>query len=256
MKRSNIGWTDLSGGELNFVLGCTECSTGCAHCYAAAIMRRSGRNFHDVRTYPGKLHNLRTFNWDRLIWNVQVNNGQPWRRGSKSKPMAFVVDMGDLFHEDVSTEFIMDALVTMRDINCVDWQVLTKRPERAFDVIYEMFGENGLPNNIWFGVTAENQRMFDMRVNWLRKIRANVRFVSCEPLLEPITLGRDVVNIDWLIAGAESGAKRRSFQIAQAEALYEECIAAGIAFFGKQDSALYPGAPLEIYGAEIKQFPR
>ena len=48
MKASAIGWTDYSGGDLNFVTGCTPVSEGCQHCYARAIARRFGRDFDTV----------------------------------------------------------------------------------------------------------------------------------------------------------------------------------------------------------------
>ena len=52
--------------------------------------------------------------------------------------------------------------------------------------------------------------------------------------------------IDWLICGAESGLNRRPFDVAWAVDLYQQCGEAGTAFFGKQDSGLYPGEPLVL----------
>ena len=90
VPRSNITWTDFSGGDANFAIGCTKVSPACAHCYAEAIIKRAGRDFSEVRTYPEKLRRLQT-------WKFK-DDGAPFRRGPGSRPLCFPVDMGDLFH--------------------------------------------------------------------------------------------------------------------------------------------------------------
>ena len=47
--RSAIAWTDYSGGDANFVTGCTPVSEGCRACYAKAIYERFGRDFGNVQ---------------------------------------------------------------------------------------------------------------------------------------------------------------------------------------------------------------
>ena len=66
------------------------------------------------------------------------------------------------------------------------YQVLTKRPHRAAQVILEM----GLPvpEHIWVGVSVENQVFADNRIPALLDIPAPVRWLSCEPLLGPLDL--------------------------------------------------------------------
>ena len=61
------------------------------------------------------------------------------------------------------------------------YQSLTKRPERA----KEFFAKTGyeLPDNVWFGVTAENQIEANNRLRELRDIPAKVRLVTVEPML-------------------------------------------------------------------------
>jgi protein gp37 len=77
LRRSDIGWCDYSGGDLNFVIGCTPKSEGCAHCYGFRWAARAGRDFTEIRTYPQKLGRL----W-RAKWSP---NGRPYRRGPGSK---------------------------------------------------------------------------------------------------------------------------------------------------------------------------
>lgn len=281
LRRSNIGWCDYSGTDLNFIIGCTKKSEGCANCYGFRWAKRAGRDFTEITTYPQKLGRL----W-RAKWSP---DGKPYRRGPGSKPIMFPVDLGDLFHEEVEEGFILTALDMMLARDDADWVVLTKRAERMHSVVtyWLKFNELGrVPGHIWPMVTAENQRRADERIPRLLQISAEVHAVSAEPILEPIdlssflackwhtgpmieprigTIGGKAMPaarlrscLNWVICGAESGPGRRPFEVAWAERIYEDCRAAGVAFFGKQDSGLHPGVPLLVlpkYG-EVKEWPR
>jgi protein gp37 len=263
MKQSAIGWTDFSGGNLNFVSGCSPVSEGCQNCYARAIYERWGKDFSKVTYSQNKL--------DALL-KIKFPQYSP-KRGAPHKPMAFVCDTGDLFHPDVPASFITDAFEVMAFRKDVTWLVLTKRPERMNEVLY---GESGgwylgggdFIENVWLGVTAENQTSADERIPILLDTPAAVRFVSIEPMLEPINLssvpglnkcgqaGLDIVHNFFVICGAESGARRRQFKTEWAAKLYKQCKQAGVPFFGKQDSGLYPGTPLLIDGEIIHEWPK
>jgi protein gp37 len=248
MKASAIGWTDYSGGDLNFVSGCTPVSEGCQHCYARAIARRFGRNFDAV-----------VYDEDKVLRAARRDYGHSPKRGLGRKPMCFVCDTGDFFHEDVPIHFLQLAWQSMAYRDDVIWQVLTKRPERALDFFnaygyqYQLGGEP----HIWLGVTTETQRTADERIPILLDIPAAVRFVSVEPMLGPVDvrkhLGGD--GLSWVICGAESGPNRRPFEAAWAEALYQQCKKAGTPFFAKQCSAHRPGAPLVLSDGIVQQWP-
>lgn len=273
MKTSAIGWTDYSGGPLNFVRGCTPVSEGCANCYARAIYDRFGRDFSQVICDDDALRKLLTMRFPEY---------SP-KRGD-SRPMAFVCDTGDLFHESVSDRFICWCLWAMYKRADVTWQILTKRPERMRTLVTEWLEDGQPPDNIWLGVTAENQRRADARIPILLDTPVAVRFVSVEPMLEAMRLdsvrfdpwtemnvlegvgqtsrsgmrGQTIPNcrcksLDWVICGAESGPKRRPFEVAWALDLYEQCREAGVPFFGKQASGLRPGVPLSLPGHGIVQ---
>lgn len=278
MKPSKIGFTDFSAGDLNFVTGCTPVSMGCRECYARRIYERAGRDFSNVVLHPTKL---------RRLERKRFPEYSP-KRGAPHKPMCFVCDTGDLFHEKVPADFIIHAFEVMRYRADVKWLVFTKRMERANSVL---FGEEGgfyLGGGDYYGnirliVSAENQEWADRRIRELLLYWLGPNGVSVEPMLAPVDLmtwfmpyhcpncdaklgqricplcgaeGYERTSLDWVICGAESGANRRPFDVAWAEDLYEQCKAAGIPYFFKQGSALRPGQNDELpnYG-RIKQWP-
>lgn len=254
LRRSRIGWCDYSGGDLNFIIGCTPISEGCANCYAAAWAKRCSRDFSEVTTYWDKLNRLWKAKWKP--------SDQPYRRGPDSKPIMFPVDLGDLFHPDVSDELIWYALNIFWDREDADWVLLTKRPERMLAITNDWIVRSRLhelPPNIWPMVTAENQRGVDERIPILLQVKAAILGLSIEPMLEPLDLYeflRFKGVLDWIIVGAESGPNRRPFDLAWAEDIYEQCQAAGVPFFGKQASGLRPGVPLLLGGREVKEWPK
>ena len=79
----------------------------------------------------------------------------------------------------------------------------------------------------------ENRKYGVPRIDVLRTIEANVRFLSIEPLLED--LGRiDLTGIHWVIVGGESGVKARPMKPEWVDGIKRQCDVAGAAFFFKQ----------------------
>ena len=74
----------------------------------------------------------------------------------------------------------------------------------------------------------------------LRAVPAEVRFLSCEPLLGPIAL--DLTGIHWVIVGGESGPVRRPMDPDWALAIRDQCGAARVPFFFKQWGGRTPKA--------------
>lgn len=174
--KSAIEWTDATW---NPVTGCTRVSAGCAHCYIERTppFRMAGRRFEivdNVSTTGVLLHP------DRLEQPLR------WTRPRR----VFVCSLADLFHEDISFEYILRVFRTMRDSPQHVFQVLTKRPERMAQFIAlwrsSQPGTDVYPSepepNIWLGVSIENAR-YTWRADVLREIPAAVRFISAEPLL-------------------------------------------------------------------------
>jgi protein gp37 len=67
----------------------------------------------------------------------------------------------------------------------------------------------------------------------LRKTDARVKFLSCEPLIGPLP-NLDLKEIDWVIAGGESGHRPRPMTADWVLDIQDQSERAGVAFFFKQ----------------------
>jgi len=156
--------------------------------------------------------------------------------------MIFVNSMSDLFHADVPDAFVRRVFEVMLKANWHIYQVLTKRPGRAFRFwrkSQDLFGGREIPRHIWMGTSIENQRVA-YRVSQLARIPAATRFVSCEPLIGPLTL--DLEHVHWVIVGGESGPVRRPMKLEWARAIRDQCRKACVPFFFKQVGGRTPKA--------------
>ena len=101
-----------------------------------------------------------------------------------------------------------------------------------------------IPANVWIGATVVNQEEADRDIPKLLAVPAAKRFLSVEPLLEPVDLGFDLPwrtpNIDWVIVGGESGPNARPMHPDWARSLRDQCDAAGVAFMFKQWGEWHP----------------
>lgn len=138
--------------------------------------------------------------------------------------------MSDLFHENVSTSFILDVWEVMKSTPQHYYQILTKRPKRMRQVVSENVGEV-LPN-VWLGTSVESAEVTD-RIDHLRAVPAAIRFISFEPLIASV--GQvDLTDIHWAIVGGESGKAARPIREVWIDEIHERCEHYGSAFFFKQ----------------------
>lgn len=246
---------------------CTKCSEGCANCYAEKINFRLGNGL----TYTvGNLAKIR-FELRHLAAPLR------WKKPSR----VFVNSMTDLFHDAVPDSLIDAVFAAMALAPHQTFQVLTKRAQRmrnyfaAADVWQRI--DDAAPSiagrridrtptplpNVWLGVSVENQKRADERIPHLLETPAAVRFLSCEPLLGPLSLSGKLCDwtnddgtgswfspvpgkihrrfIHWVIAGGESGPKARPMHPDWARSLRDQCAAAGVPFLFKQWGEWLPG---------------
>lgn len=227
--RSNIEWTDSTW---NPVTGCTKVSAGCDNCYAHVLAH--GRL---AATYTRRLpvidnHRNREDPFSVRLWSERLAEPAKWRQPR----MIFVNSMSDLFHVDVPDAFIRKIFCVMLSVDWHTYQVLTKRPARAyrwFNRNRDIFPEGLIPSHIWMGTSIEQDEVA-YRITQLQSIPAAIRFLSCEPLIGALDLSERLAGIHWVIAGGESGVGYRPMDPSWPEAIRRACEDQGVAFFFKQ----------------------
>lgn len=316
--KTGIEWADATW---NPIVGCSIVSKGCTNCYAmkvaARLLDKPGSHYFGT-TADTKNGGVWT---GRLEMAPDHILKQPlhWTRPRR----IFVNSMGDLFHESVPADWIDRAFAVMALAQQHTFMILTKRPERMREYMKEWqenrahiswsnyaityheacaFGTWGNIEpfndiifkgpkyepleNVWLGVSIEDQDSAEARIPPLLSTPAAVRFVSAEPLLGSVDLtditypsppedgrrgtvlhGHEVAGmvgnciawippIDWVICGGESGPDARPMHPDWARSLRNQCIAAGVPFFFKQwgewKSFVYLDECMHLLGKDIE----
>lgn len=248
---SNIEWTHHT---FNPWRGCTKVSEGCKHCYAETMSKRNpsvlgvwgvrGRRVVAAESY-----------WAQPIkWDMTA-------RKAGERHRVFCASLADVFEGPEtmpaeSWQAVNEArkrLFTLIETTpSLDWLLLTKRPQHVNALVPPHWHESW-PYNAWLGTSVEDQKAADERIPALLQVHADVRFLSCEPLLGSVDIAKWLTRyaefwtqdptgeeythfhgVDWVIAGGESGAAARPMQPAWARGLRDQCKAAGVPFFFKQ----------------------
>lgn len=210
--QSAIEWTEQTW---NPVTGCTKISPGCKNCYAETMARRL-----QAMGVPGYDNGFGlTLMPERLV--------EPLKR--KKPTVYFVNSMSDLFHEDISDSYIRQVFDVIGETPRHTYQILTKRADR----LLEFFSQYEAPENAWLGVSVENRKYGLPRIDALRRVKAQIRFLSVEPLLEDLGL-IGLHGIDWVIVGGESGPRARPMKPEWAINVQQQCEQQNVSFFFKQ----------------------
>lgn len=226
-SKSTIAWTDASWNPLRGTKGkwfCTKVSPGCKNCYAESMnIRFSGSKIPYVH---GK---------DRIRLDEKtLQDPLCWRKPRR----IFTCSMSDLFHENVLFSWVDEVFKVMARAERHTFQVLTKRPERMaewarrWDDRVTVAKIERFPN-IWMGTSVENQENLEKRIPFLHQVPAVTRFLSIEPLLGPLKLGR-LPKPGWVIVGGESGPGARRMDPAWVREILAQCHLINIPVFVKQ----------------------
>jgi protein gp37 len=211
MRTTKIEWTEATW---NPSVGCTKVTAGCKNCYAETMARRlqamgtSGyENGFEFALLPERLEQ------PMLI----------------KKPTKFFVNsMSDLFHEQMPFEYLDLIFDTIRKTPQHHYQILTKREL----ILKKYFEYRIVPQNVWLGVTVEHEKT-KYRIDILRKVNANIRFLSIEPLIGDVG-ELDLSGIHWVIVGGESGVSARRMNPQWVINIHKQCKEQDVAFFFKQ----------------------
>ena len=227
--RTGIEWTDATWNPMT---GCTKISAGCDHCYAAVVAERRTREVYLRRLPVRDTANGRADPFAPRFWPERLEQPLRWREPRR----VFVNSMSDVFHAHFTLGMIRQVFEVMNEAGHHQFQLLTKRPERALRLAEQLEGTS----NIWIGTSIEDARVV-RRADSLRQIPAAIRFISAEPLLGSLD-SLDLTGIHWVIGGGESGAGFRAPEEEWALGLRDLCQRAGVAFFWKQWGGYTPKA--------------
>lgn len=255
MQTTNIAWADYTW---NPITGCSHAGPECWNCYAETFSRRQGRTDHEwtvenaaanVMMHPDRLADPDAYHWPE----------GPGR--------TFVGSMTDMFHEQVDPAFVQQVIDKCAEYPDRTWIWLTKRPQHVAEWRLEW------PDNCWVGVSVGSGPGGEYpptthRIEQLRDVDVATKWVSFEPLIEPI--GEVALDhIDWAVVGGETGPAedRRPMEADWARDLLRQCREQDVAFFFKQHSGRHPEQKTHLavereYGAttvyeqrEIREFP-
>jgi protein gp37 len=210
----------------NTIVGCTKCSPGCDNCYAEKMATRLAKIKSTENKYGGVI--------TRGKWNGTIisRRSENWKPYSWKKPRTiFVNSMGDTFHPEVKSWRIEEIIKIAEENSRHTFLLLTKRSKR----MAEFFESRPAPKNVWCGVTVCNQDEADEKIPHLLNVRANIRFVSIEPMLGPVHIKCYALRgLHWVIVGGESGHRSRPVNPDWVKDVRDQCVDAGIPFLFKQ----------------------
>ncbi len=205
INKTQIEWVKNPDGSQGYtwnpITGCLNhdnglCKGGGFPCYAYRLahgrLKQRYLNGGEVAEQGYEPSQLGDPFYPRL-WEDRLYH--PW--GGKPKGI-FVCDMGDLFGIGIPESWTNRVLEELACYPEQRFYLLTKQPQNLIKF-------SPFPENCWVGVTATNGKMVDDAGYYLEQIQASVKYLSLEPLLEPIQLYFGKPGINWLIIGACTG---------------------------------------------------
>ena len=172
----------------------TGCLHGCSYCYARDI----ANNERMAKSYPYKFEP--TFHPARL--KAPFNTSIPSHSSDLRTKNVFTCSMADLFGKWVPDDWIMRVFEVVIAAPQWNFLFLTKFPQRLQEISDKL---DGFPDNAWVGTTVDTQARVKVAEKAFQNIDANVKWLSCEPLLERLTFG-SLEMFDWVVIGGQSAS--------------------------------------------------
>ena len=183
MNKTIIEWALNPDGTQGYTWNpITGCLNGCPYCYARKLANTRLRERYLAN------ENIALPLSKGVVWDVLKDPFYPrfWEDrlyhawGGEPKGI-FVCDMSDLFGIGIPEEWTAKVLNLCRLHNENRYYLLTKQPQNLIKF-------SPFPENCYVGVSATNQQQFDNAVKYLKEVKATVKYISFEPLLEQISI--------------------------------------------------------------------
>jgi protein gp37 len=271
--RSAIEWTDST---FNPWIGCAKVSPACDNCYAEVStpsrtrgvewgvgkprQRTSAENWKlPLRWHRADFRECGDCGWRGEIDTLADDTCPACGKHERLEPArrrVFCASLADVFDNEVDPQWRADLMHLIWKTPSLDWLLLTKRIGNANAMLERAVADLSGGDHSWahrwdkgfrhvaIGATVCNQAEADRDIPKLLRVPAAVRFLSIEPMLEPITVFSLDGPIDvpegtgsplhWVIAGGESGPHARPMHPDWARSLRDQCAEVGVPFLFKQ----------------------
>jgi protein gp37 len=182
-KTEDIEWARWSHNPI------TGCLHNCPYCYAREIAERN---------YPEGFEPV--LHIDRLCAPDLMKVPKAAAKDISYKNV-FTDSMSDMFGQWVPKEWIDAVLETVRANANWNFLFLTKFPNRMAEFEY--------PDNAWLGTTVDLQARVKNAERAMAKVKAKVKWLSLEPLIEPLQF-QDLSLFQWVVIGGASPVHKAS----------------------------------------------
>lgn len=245
-ENTKIAWCHHT---FNAWTGCSKVGPGCDHCYAETWAKRTG-----TVTWGPSAERRRTTeaNWKKVLgWNEKAREAGEMHR-------VFCGSLMDVWDNKAPQPWRDDLYRMVEETPYLIWMLLSKRIGNAVGMVPREWRGNGLPDNVWLGMTVVNQAELERDLGKLFALKAARYFISHEPGLEPINVRRvrqadgmhmDAANgtamldgidyptgrkLDLIITGGESGHHARPYDLDWPRDLIKQTRGTGSSVFVKQ----------------------
>lgn len=196
--------------------GCIRKSEGCDHCYMYFLdQMRGGDGSQIYRTKAG--------------FNYPLQKDRSGQYKIKSGEMIRVCMTSDFFLKEADP-WRADAWDIIRARSDVIFFLLTKRPERVAECLPPDWGEGW--ENVFFNVSAENQKRADERIPILLDLPFKHKGVMCAPFIGRVSLRKylEAGQIEQVLCDGENYDGARPCNFEWVKLLREECEAHNVTF--------------------------
>lgn len=222
MNRTKIEWCDYTWNPIKGL-----CPIGCWYCYGRAMYKRfkwdERIRFNGIKAGSEIL---------MLNWNTPAIIRKPSR--------IFVCSTFEIFHPIVLREWRDEIFRRINLFPQHTFIILTKMPENI---------DRPMPDNVWLGTTVTGFDDYLRKVH-LGKHKAKIRFISYEPILEPLPPVFPV-GLDWLVMGRLTGhGNKKDPDLNTLKNIVDGCRELHVPLFMKNNLAEIWGKPL------IQEYPK
>jgi protein gp37 len=185
-ESKDIEWAQWSWNPV------TGCLHSCSYCYARDIANTKRME----KVYPNGFEP--SFRSNAL--NAPKNTKVPSEALTDARfKNVFTCSMADLFGRWVPIEWINAVMNSVKSHEEWNFLFLTKFPQRLSEI--------EIPDNAWMGTTVDLQARVANAEKAFDKVKCGVRWLSVEPMIEPLKFER-LDLFDWVVIGGASASSK------------------------------------------------